>query len=71
MSANAPARPQHHTAAEVAKLEKQMTQEENFDKKQLKGAQKALAAAEKGLRKAEKVRCTYNRRSATLNSQLC
>ncbi|KAG8978563.1 hypothetical protein FRB90_008391 [Tulasnella sp. 427] len=44
----------HHTAAELAKFEKQMKREETIDAKNLKTAQKDLAHAEKAVRKNEK-----------------
>lgn len=45
----------HHTAADLAKFEKQMKREETMDSKNLKTAQKELAHAEKAVRKTEKV----------------
>lgn len=53
---SATAQPTHHTAAEVAKLEKTMKREETMDAKNLKTAQKELKYAEKNLQKSEKVR---------------
>ncbi|KAG8919862.1 hypothetical protein FRC00_010824 [Tulasnella sp. 408] len=44
----------HHTAADLAKFEKQMKREETMDAKNLKTAQKELAHAEKAVRKSEK-----------------
>lgn len=44
----------HHTAAELAKFEKQMKREETMDTKNLQTAQKELSHAEKAVRKSEK-----------------
>lgn len=49
----------HHTAADLAKFEKQMKREETMDANNLKTAQKELAHAEKAVRKSEKVLTSF------------